>query len=83
MKKQPKTDLKALDKLTGAEITRRARSDPDNLPLDKEFFDIAKRIKLEDLLSEPKQQVTLRLDAVSCIGSNARARGIRRALMLL
>ncbi|MBF0481962.1 MAG: BrnA antitoxin family protein [Desulfovibrionaceae bacterium] len=63
MKRQPKTDLKVLDKLTDAEVTRRAKSDPDNLPLDREFFDIAKRIKLEDLMPEQKQQVTLRLDA--------------------
>jgi len=63
MKRQPKTDLKALDKFTDAEVTRRAKSDPDALPLAKDFFDIAKRIKLEDLLPELKQQVTLRLDA--------------------
>lgn len=52
-----------LDHLSDNELTRRAEADPDNPPLDDEFLERARTMRLGDLMPRPKQQVTLRLDA--------------------
>jgi len=57
-----RTDWKRLRAKTEAEITRAAASDPDARPVDEDFFDAARRVRIEDLLPRPKPQVTLRLD---------------------
>ena len=45
------------------EITSAAETDADNLPLDDPFFEAARRLPPSALLKEPKQQITLRIDA--------------------
>lgn len=45
LRKQPsRTDWQRVAALTDAEITAAAESDPDALPLDDAFFDVARRV---------------------------------------
>lgn len=57
-----KTDHGRLDGLSDEELTANAEADPDNPPLDDEFFKKAKKMRLEDFLPAPKEKVCLRLD---------------------
>ena len=50
------------DAMTDEELTANALSDPDNPPLTDDFFEKAKRMRLEDLLPETKERVCIRLD---------------------
>ena len=56
------TDGARADAMTDEELTANALSDPDNPPLDDDFFEKAKRVKLEDLLPATKERVSIRLD---------------------
>jgi len=53
-----KTNWKKIDSASNEEITQKALSDPDNPPLDDEFFANAKPIELP----RRKKQITLRID---------------------
>lgn len=57
------SDWERVDAFTEEELTVNALSDPDNPPLDDEFFKNAKRMSLEQFMRSRKKQVTLRLDA--------------------
>ena len=61
-KEPSRTDWERLKALSDAEITRAAQADPDARPVDGNFFDVARRVPIEDLLPKPKPQITLRLD---------------------
>ena len=50
------------DTMTDEDLAANALSDPDNPPLDDNFFERAKRVRLEDLLPETKERVCIRLD---------------------
>jgi uncharacterized protein (DUF4415 family) len=54
-----KTDWKKIDSKSDEELTQNAISDPDNPPIDEEFFDHAKRVDSP----QRKQQITLRIDS--------------------
>ena len=56
------TDGSRADAMTDEELTANALSDPDNPPLPDDFFEKAKRMRLEDLLPETKERVCIRLD---------------------
>ena len=56
------TDWKRIDAFSDEELTANALSDPDNPPLDDEFFLRARRMRLEDYLREGKEKICLRLD---------------------
>lgn len=56
------TDGSRADAMTDEELTANALSDPDNPPLPDDFFEKAKRVRLEDLLPEAKERVCIRLD---------------------
>lgn len=57
-----RTDWQRLQALSDAAITQAAQADPDARPVDENFFDAARRVRIEDLLPRPKPQITLRLD---------------------
>ncbi|WP_428559485.1 MAG: BrnA antitoxin family protein [Solidesulfovibrio sp. DCME] len=59
---ESQTDWKRVDAMTDEELTANALSDPDNPPLPDDFFEKAKRVRLEDLLPEAKERVCIRLD---------------------
>jgi len=65
LRKQPsRTDWQRVAALTDAEITAAAESDPDALPLDDAFFEVARRMPPAQLgARERRPQVTLRVDA--------------------
>ena len=48
--------------MTDEELTANAVSDPDNPPLPDDFFEKAKRVRLQDLMPETKERVCIRLD---------------------
>jgi len=54
-----KTDWKRVDSKSDEELTQNAISDPDNPPIDEDFFIKAKRVNSP----QPKQQITLRIDS--------------------
>lgn len=56
------TDGSRADAMTDEELTANAFSDPDNPPLPDDFFEKAKRMRLEDLLPGTKERVCIRLD---------------------
>jgi uncharacterized protein (DUF4415 family) len=56
------TDWKRIEAMNDEELTANALSDPDNPPLPDDFFEKAKRMRLEDLLPETKERVCIRLD---------------------
>lgn len=56
------TDQARLDAMTDAQITAAALADGNNPPLDGDFFEKAKRLKLDDFLPAPKEKICLRLD---------------------
>lgn len=56
------TDKARLDGVTDEEITAAAMADTENPPLGDDFFEKAKRVKLEDFMPAPKEKVCLRLD---------------------
>ncbi len=53
-----KTDWKKIDSMSDEELTRNALSDPDNPPLDDDFFANAKPIGPP----RGKKQITIRID---------------------
>ena len=55
-----KTDWKKVDAKPDHELTQNALSDPDNPPVNEDFFARAERVQSP---IEPKQQVTLRIDS--------------------
>jgi len=57
------SDWARVDAMTDEELTANALSDPDNPPLNDDFFKNAKRMRLEDLIPARKKQVTLRMDS--------------------
>ena len=57
-RRQGKTDWARIDAMTEEEIDAAARADPDNLPLDAEFFRHAKIIT-----PPPKKAIHLRIDS--------------------
>ncbi len=57
------SDWARVDAFTDEELTANALSDPDNPPLDDDFFKNAKRMNLKQFMRSRKKQVTLRLDA--------------------
>ncbi len=59
---QSQTDWQRVAAMTDEELTAHALSDPDNPPLPDDFFEKAKRVRLEDLLPETKERVCIRLD---------------------
>ncbi|HML55819.1 MAG TPA: BrnA antitoxin family protein [Solidesulfovibrio magneticus] len=56
------TDWARVDAMTDAEVTANALDDPDNPPLGDDFFEKARRVRLDDLLPETKERVSIRLD---------------------
>lgn len=56
------TNWKRVESMTDEELTANALSDPDNPPLPDDFFEQAKRVRLDDLLPETKERVCIRLD---------------------
>ncbi len=56
------TNWERVEAMTDEELTANALSDPDNPPLPDDFFEKAKRVRLEDLLPETKERVCIRLD---------------------
>jgi uncharacterized protein (DUF4415 family) len=56
------TDWARVDAMTDAEATANALADPDNPPLGDDFFEKARRVRLDDLLPETKERVSIRLD---------------------
>lgn len=56
------TDWDRVKAMTDEELTANAFTDPDNPPLDDEFFARAKRMRLEDFMRANKEKVCLRLD---------------------
>lgn len=56
------TNWKRVESMTDEELTANALSDPDNPPLPDDFFEKAKRVRLDDLLPETKERVCIRLD---------------------
>ncbi len=58
-----RTDWERLMKMDDATVTKAAKSDPDALPVDDDFFETARRLPPELLLKESKRQITLRVDA--------------------
>jgi uncharacterized protein (DUF4415 family) len=56
------TDGARVDAMTDEELTANALSDPDNPPLPDDFFEKAKRMRLEDFMPATKEKVCLRLD---------------------
>ena len=56
------TDWARVEAMTDAEVTANALADPDNPPLGDDFFEKARRVRLDDLLPETKERVSIRLD---------------------
>ena len=54
-----KTDWGRVDSKSEEELTQNAISDPDNPPIDEEFFSRAKQV----YPPQSKQQITLRIDS--------------------
>ena len=57
--KKTKTDWKRIDSMSNEELTLNAMSDPDNPPLNADFFLNAKPVKMP----QKKRQITIRIDA--------------------
>jgi len=55
-----KTDWKRVEAMTDHELTQNAVSDPDNPPVNEDFFARAEQVQLP---SGPKQLVSLRIDS--------------------
>lgn len=55
-----KTNWNKVDVMSDHELTQNAILDPDNPPVSEDFFSRAQRVQPP---SEPKQQVTLRIDS--------------------
>ncbi len=54
-----KTDWEKIDSKPDEELTQNAISDPDNPPIDEDFFARAKQVTAP----QTKQQITLRIDS--------------------
>ena len=59
MNNMSKTDWEKIDSKSDEELTQNAISDPDNPPIDEDFFARAKRVNSP----QTKQQITLRIDS--------------------
>ena len=60
--KRDRTNWKRVDAADDAALTAAAQADPDSPPLDDAFFAAARRVDLNDLLPQPKAQITIRVD---------------------
>ena len=56
------SDWARVDAMTDEELIANALADPETPPLEDDFFEKARRVRLEDLLPATKERVSIRLD---------------------